>query len=130
VQKTIGTAVFTTQYQYNAGGQVTQITYPSNRVVQQNLDNIGLLNTVVSGGTTYASIPEPPTGYNAAPQLRTLTYGKGVTETLGYSAARQQMTSLGYTKGAQTLFSLQYYYQQDRRIVPRVQWPTTVRLPA
>jgi YD repeat-containing protein len=68
---------------------------------------------ISGGGTTYASIPEPPTGYNAALQLLTLNYGNGVTATFGYSPSRQQMTGPGYAKGAQTLFSLQYYYQQD-----------------
>jgi RHS repeat-associated protein len=112
-QKVIGTTTYPISYQYNTGGQLTQITYPSNRVVQQNVDNVGLLNTIVSGTTTYASIPEPPTGYNTAGQLLTFTYGNGVVANFGYSAARQQMTGLSYLKGTLTLFNLNYYYQKD-----------------
>jgi len=114
LQKTIGTTTFTTQYQYNTAGQNTQITYPSNRVIQQNVDNIGLPISLVSGATTYASVPEPPTGYNAAMQLLAFTYGNGVTSNFAYSPARQQMTSLSYTKGAQILFNLNYFYQNDQ----------------
>jgi RHS repeat-associated protein len=113
-QKVIGTTTFTISYKYNAGGQLTQITYPSGRVVQQNLDNVGLLNAILSGSTTYASIPEPPTGYNASGQLLTFTYGNGVVANVGYSAARQQMTSLSYTKGTQTWFSLNYGYMNGQ----------------
>ena len=111
--KAIGNTTYPILYQYNAGGQLTQITYPSGRVVHQNVDNVGLLNTIISGGTTYASIPEPPTGYNAAGQLLTFTYPNGVAASFGYSSTRQQMTSLSYVKGSVTLFSLNYYYQQD-----------------
>src|SRR5438876_2618842 len=85
IQKVIGTTTYPITYQYNPGGHLTQITYPSNRVVQQNVDNIGLLNTIVSGTTTYASIPESPTGYNAAGQILTFTYGNGVSANFGYS---------------------------------------------
>jgi RHS repeat-associated protein len=111
LQKTIGFTTFSIQYQYNAGGQVTQVTYPSSRVVNQNVDHIGLLNTIVSGATTYISIPEPPTGNNAAGQILTFNYGNGVAANFGYSSAtRDQLTSLSYTKGSQTLFSLNYGY--------------------
>ncbi|MGH9644472.1 MAG: RHS repeat domain-containing protein [Terriglobales bacterium] len=112
-QKVIGGTTYPTAYQYNAGGQLTRITYPSGRVVQQNVDNVGLLNSIVSGGTTYASIPEPPTGYNAAEQLLTFTYGNGVVAAFGYSPTSEQMTSLSYVKSGTTLFSLNYYYKDD-----------------
>jgi RHS repeat-associated protein len=112
--KAIGNTTYPTLYQYNAGGQLTQITYPSGRVVLQNVDNIGLLNAIVSGTTTYASVPEPPTGYNAAGQLLTFTYGNGVAANFSYSAARQQMTSLSYANSSQTLFSLNYGYMNGQ----------------
>lgn len=112
VQKTIGTTTFNLGYQYNAGGQITQITYPSGRIVQQNVDSIGRPQAIVSGGTTFVSIPSSG-GYNAAGQILTLSYGNGVTGNFAYSAPRQQMTSMNYIKGAQTYFSLQYYYQKD-----------------
>jgi RHS repeat-associated protein len=115
IQKTIGATTYPIQYGYNSGGQVTQITYPSGRVVQQNVDNIGLLNTIVSGTTTYASIPEPPSGYNPVGQLLTFAYGNGVVANMGYSSStRDQMTSLSYIKGTTTIFSLNYGYMNGQ----------------
>ena len=115
LQKTVGATTYPIQYQYNAGGQVTRITYPSGRQLQQNVDNIGLLNTIVSGTTTYASIPDPPAGYTAAGQLLTFNYGNGVVANFGYSlSTRDQMTSLSYAKGGTTLFSLNYGYQNGQ----------------
>jgi RHS repeat-associated protein len=113
-QKTISAVPFTTKYQYNAAGQVIQVTYPSNRVVQLNVDNIGLLNTIVSGGTSYVSIPEPPTGYDAAGHLLQFNYANGVVANFGYSATRNQITSLSYVKGTTTLFGLNYGYNRGQ----------------
>jgi len=112
IQKVIGTTTYPIKYQYNAGGQITQITYPSGRAVTQSVDSIGRLLTVASGSTNYASIPSS-NGYNAAGQILTFNYGNGVSANFSYSAVRQQMTNLSYAKGTQTLFSLNYYYQQD-----------------
>src|SRR5260370_20289049 len=115
IQKVGGGTNFMIKYPYNPGGQVTQVTYPSNRVVNQNVDNVGLLSTIVSGTTTYVSIPEPPTGYNAAEQILTFNYGNGVTANFGYSSAtRDQITSLSYAKGTQSLFSLNYGYMNGQ----------------
>jgi len=115
MQKMIGSTTFPIGYLYNSGGQVTQITYPSGRVVQENVDNVGLLNAIVSGSTNYASIPEPPAGYNAASQLLRFTYGNGVVATFGYSSSsRDQMISLSYVKGSTTLFSVNYGYMNSQ----------------
>src|SRR5262249_47769882 len=40
LQKVISGTTYTTSYQYDQAGQITQITYPSNRVVLQNTDAI------------------------------------------------------------------------------------------
>jgi len=90
---------------------MTQITYPSNRVVVQSVDAIGRLCAVgasgstCSTGTTYAT----GYGYNAAQQLTGFNYGNGVAATFGYSNDRLQLTSLNYQKGS-TLFGLTYSY--------------------
>jgi YD repeat-containing protein len=117
VQKTIGTTTFPIGYQYDPGGYLTQTTYPSGRVVQQSLDNIGRLQTVSSGSTNYVSVPSSG-GYNAAGQVLTFTYGNGVVANFSYSANRQQLQTLSYTSGANTLFSLSYYYQYDPNNCP------------
>lgn len=113
VQKTIGSSAYTMGYQYNAGGQVTRLTYPSGRAVQQAYDAVGRLLTVSDSTTTYASVPSP-NGYNSSAQLLTLNYGNGVVGNFAYSPTRLQLTALSYTKGMQTLFSLKYWYAQDQ----------------
>ena len=111
LQKVVGTTTYNIGYQYNPGGQVTQITYPSGRIVQQTPDNIGRLQTVASGGTNYVSVPSSG-GYNAAGQVLSMNYGNGVAASFGYSSStRDEMTSLSYTNGTNTLFNLNYYYQ-------------------
>jgi RHS repeat-associated protein len=112
LQKVIGTTTYNTQYAYNLAGELTQITYPSGRVVLQNLDTIGRLCSVgasgstCTAGTTYAS----GYGYNAAQQLTGFNYGNGIAASLGYSADRLQLTSLSYAKSGTTLFGLTYSY--------------------
>jgi len=108
VQKVISGTTYTLSYGYNLAGEMTSITYPSGRVVQQSYDNIGRLAAVTSGATNYAS----GFGYNTAGQVTGFNYGNGVAASFGYSAERLQLTSLSYVKGATTLLSLAYGYTQ------------------
>jgi YD repeat-containing protein len=105
VQKVVSGTTYTMGYGYQAG-ELTSITYPSGRAVNQNYDAIGRLAKVFDSANTYAS----NLGYNAASELTGLNYGNGVTATIGYSSDRLQLTSLAYTKGTSTLFSLGYGY--------------------
>src|SRR5262249_30048163 len=50
--KAIGSTNYTTNYSYNLGNELTQITYPSGRVVLQNVDAIGRLCSVGASGST------------------------------------------------------------------------------
>jgi RHS repeat-associated protein len=117
--KLIGTTTYTTGYGYNLANQLTSITYPSNRVVQQNVDTIGRLSSVVgtlnSVNTTYAS----GFGYTAAQQVTGFNYGNNVNAAYGYSADRLQLTCLDYSStnrngscvhDATTKFGLTYAY--------------------
>ncbi|MCI0627888.1 MAG: hypothetical protein L0387_40600 [Acidobacteria bacterium] len=106
VQKVISGTTYTTGYQYNLADELTHITYPSGRVVQQDYDPVGRLTTILSGATSYAST----FGYNPAGQVTGFIYGNGVTATYGYTPERLLLSSLGYTKPGQTLFSLSYGY--------------------
>jgi RHS repeat-associated protein len=97
VIRTIGTRTYTTAYnRYNQAGQVTQMTYPSARVLNVGHDSAGRLD----------SLYEPPPGgngvpinyltsvsYNVAGQVTDDVLGNGVTEQYGYDAARLQLTS-------------------------------------
>lgn len=116
VQKVIHSQTYTTGYAYNLAGELTSITYPSGRVVQQSFDAIGRLcevapQTAVCGDSSapYAS----GYAYSPALELTGLNYGNGVAASFGYSPDRLQLTSLSYTKGTNTLFSLSYSYAQN-----------------
>jgi RHS repeat-associated protein len=121
LQKVINGTTYTTSYQYNEAAELTQITYPSGRVVQQSVDPVGRLCAVgasgssCSSGTLYAS----GFGYNAASQATGFKYGNGIYASLGYSADRLQLTCLDYsttnrngscTHDSATKFGLSYIY--------------------
>ncbi len=105
-QKVISGTTYTTNYAYNLAGELTSITYPSGRVLQQTYDPIGRLTSIASGTTTYVN----QFNYNVAWQVTAFSYGNGVNTSFGYSADRLQLTSLSYIKGAQNLLSLGYGY--------------------
>lgn len=116
LQKVIGSITYTTAFQYNLAGAITQITYPSGRVVEQSFDALGRLcelAPVTSGCGTAANPYAKSFSYNPASQLIGLNYGNGVAAALTYSPDRLQLTSLKYTSGAQTLFGVNYWYKQD-----------------
>jgi len=121
LQKTIASTSYTLNYQYNFAGELTQITYPSNRVVVPNYDAIGRPCAVGASGSTcttgtlYASA----FGFNAAQQLTGLKYGNGIFASFGFSSDRFQLTCLDYsttnrngtcTHDATTTFGLSYSY--------------------
>ncbi len=118
--KVIGTQTFTIGYQYDAGGDVTQITYPSGRTVYQAYNNIGQLCQVspYASGCGGAGFWAGNFSYNAPGQLNGFTYGNGISAELGYWAPRGELTSLRYTSGAQTYFSLNYWYRQNAQSCP------------
>jgi RHS repeat-associated protein len=113
--KIVGTQTFTIGYQYNAGGDVTQITYPSGRKVYQAYNNIGQLCQVspYSSGCGGTGFWAGNLSYNAPGQLTEFSYGNGIAAQFGYWAPRGELTSLRYTSGAQTYFSLNYWYRQN-----------------
>ncbi len=112
LSKNVGGTAYITNYAYNLANEITQITYPSSRVVQQSFDAIGRLCAVgasgstCSTGTTYAS----GFNYNPAFQITGFSYGNGVTAAFGISPDRLQLASLAYTKSSSALFSLNYSY--------------------
>jgi RHS repeat-associated protein len=112
LQKIISGTTYTAQYAYNVGGELTSITYPSGRIVQQNIDSIGRLCSVGASGSTCTSGTTYATGYayNAAQQITGFNYGNGVAASLGYSPDRLQLSSLSYAKSGTTLFGLTYAY--------------------
>jgi RHS repeat-associated protein len=121
LQKVINGTTYTIGYSYNLASELTQITYPSGRVVQQSFDAIGRLCEIAPQTSACATATAPYAtayGYNPASQMMGFNYGNGVSAVFGYSADRLQMTSLNYAKGTQTLFGLNYFYHQDATNCP------------
>lgn len=103
---------YATGYGYNQASQLTQMTYPSTKVVKYGFDSRGRLNTVGEGslvGKYVSSI-----GYQPSQQVATIGLGNGLTENYGYSSDRLQLTSQNVKQGTNTLMSLSYNYIADK----------------
>jgi RHS repeat-associated protein len=111
--KTIGGVSYPLGYTYDFASDLTSITYPSGRVVQQTTDTLGRLQQITSSGVNYVS----NLAYNAASQPTGFTYGNGVQAAFAYNS-RMQLQSLDYTFNSQTLFGLNYYYKVDSTNCP------------
>jgi RHS repeat-associated protein len=104
---------FTIHYSYNFAGQLSSITYPSGRIVQQNHDAIGRINSVVSGSTTYMN----GLTFNAAGEAAALTLGNGVQGAFTYNN-RLQPATLRYFKTGTTTDILNLSYDYTSSIQP------------
>lgn len=122
LQKVINGTTFTTSYAYNIAGELTQITYPSGRIVQQSVDAIGRLCEVAPSSPTGCGSASNPYatgyGYNVASQVTGFKYGNGIYASLGFSPDRLQLNCLDYsttnritcTHDSTTKFGLGYSY--------------------
>ncbi len=118
--KTVSGTQYPFLYAYNLSGELTSLTYPSGRIVQENYDAIGRLCAVGGSGATCTTGTNYVSGfaYNTASQVTGFNYGNGVAAALTYSADRLQMQTLSYAKGATTLASLNYWYKTDATNCP------------
>lgn len=104
VVKVVNGSTYTIGYGYDGLGDLTQITYPSGRVVSQSYDAIGRLSALLNNGANLLSL----TSYNPAQQVTGVSYGNSIASgTLGYND-HLQLVSLAYTSGANTLLNLAY----------------------
>jgi RHS repeat-associated protein len=122
LQKVINSSTYTTTYAYNLAGQLTQLTYPSGRVVQQSVDAAGRLCEVAPSTTGCGTAASPfatGLGYSAAGQITGLKYGNGIYASFGFSSDRLQLNCLDYsttnrngncTHDGTTKFGLSYSY--------------------
>jgi RHS repeat-associated protein len=85
------TRTYTTSYSLNAGGQLTQLTYPSSLTIAVTHDTTGRVSGLQNTSTQVNYLGSVT--YNIAGQVTGDTLGNGVTEQFGYDAARMQMTS-------------------------------------
>jgi RHS repeat-associated protein len=119
--KIIGTTSYMFGYQYNAGNEVTQITYPSGRVLQQSYNAVGQVCEVATSTTGCGTSSSPFStayAYDASANITGLKFGNGVTATYSYSLNREQLSALSYANSSTTLFALNYLYQQSSTNCP------------
>jgi YD repeat-containing protein len=103
--RTIDGRSYTTSFQFDTANQVTQMTYPSNRVINIGHDNKGRVTSV---GSYLSSMI-----YDGIGRVAGTTLGNGVAEGFGYDPTRMQLTSQTATKNsgpANGLMNLIYGY--------------------
>src|SRR4029077_3212417 len=89
VQKVINLTTYITGYAYNQAGELTSITYPSGRVVQQSYDAVGRLCAIAQTSSACSSNTNPYAtgyGYDTAFDITGFNYANGVAAPFGYSA--------------------------------------------
>lgn len=120
LSKVINNQTFNLGYSYDAGGDLTQITYPSGRVVQQAYNGVGQLCEIApaASGCSDSTYYAGGFTYNAPGKLTGFTYGNGVTGTFYYSPDRTQLAYLAYAKGTSTYLNMQYSYQRSSSYAP------------
>jgi RHS repeat-associated protein len=105
VSRVINGTTYNIGYAYNSAGDLSNLTYPSNRVVSPGYDAVGRMTQISSGGTNYLS----GMTYNSAQLPTGFAYGNLVQASFGYND-HLQVASLSYTSGATTLLNLSYNY--------------------
>jgi RHS repeat-associated protein len=105
VGEAIAGATYTTQYSYNAAGDLSSITYPSGRVVANKYDDIGRFTEVDTNGASVYSVGS----YNAAGQILGMNYGNGMSGQYGYNS-RLQLAAIQYGNNAGSILDLTYGY--------------------
>jgi len=104
---------YPTAYQYNLSGAVTSETYPSGRVMTQNLDQDGVLESLwgQKANQTSTKLYLDQISYNSAGNIEKMRLGNGRWETAQYNN-RQQIVQigLGYSNNDKSLLKLDYSY--------------------
>ena len=106
------TGTFTTGYAYDRKGNLTQVTYPSGRVVDYNYATGGgccnsRLDSVVDK-TTDTNVVHTRT-YQAFGGMLTQTLGNGATQSFSYNS-RLQLTGITAAAGGHTVMDFSYGY--------------------
>ena len=100
--------LFTTNYSYDVGGRLRQITYPSGRVVTRNYqtstDRLNTLTDWPTNATLVSGVQDNPAGF-----VTSRTLGGGLVEGHGFNV-RNQLTGITASYGANTLLNVNYGY--------------------
>ncbi|MEW6131237.1 MAG: RHS repeat-associated core domain-containing protein, partial [Acidobacteriota bacterium] len=108
VTATIGAKTYSTSFTMNEIGQLTQLTYPSTRILNTSYDAYGRPLSIInnSDSTNYLS----SVSYSGAGQVSGWTLGSNINESFGYDSNRLQLTSQTVTQNGFTRLSLTYSY--------------------
>lgn len=108
--QSLGSYVYNLAYKYNIGGQLTQETYPSGRVVNFGYDDASRLSNVNGGqGHVYADAFT----YAGHGGVASFTMGNGATVNLGYGTnGRLQLSDVTLVKNGTTLQKYECKYGQ------------------
>ena len=102
---------YTTNYAYDAAGNVLQITYPSGRIVSYTRDSVGHITQVTTQANSSAPVANVVTGatYNPFGPLLGFTFGNSVVLSRSYDQD-YELSTLQSTLGTTTIQNLSYGY--------------------
>ncbi|MFT3673511.1 MAG: RHS repeat-associated core domain-containing protein [Aestuariivirga sp.] len=110
--RVIGGQTYITSYQYNAAGRVSQITYPSGRIVIVGRNSVGQVTSVTTKQNSGATAVDVATSLTWKPQsdlLASLTHGNGLVTTASYDQD-YRISQLQLKDGATLISGYAYAY--------------------
>ena len=117
-KRTIAGMVYSTAYVYNRSGHVTQVTYPSGRIVGYARNLLGQVASVTTRQTSALAAVNVATGIAYKPMstlVSSITHGNGLVTTAGYDLD-YRLTSLLVANGATNIASLGYSYGDNMNL--------------
>ena len=111
-KRVIATKTYTTSYLYDAAGHVSQITYPSGRVVIYARNTLGQVTGVTTKQTSASAAVNVATGITYAPMsnlMTGVTHGNGLVTTATYDQD-YRLSGLNVKNGAAFVSNLAYAY--------------------
>ena len=110
--RVIGSQTYTTAYAYDAADHLTEITYPSGRIVTYARNRLGQVSGVTTkqnSGSSAVNVATSVTWKPMSDLLGGMTHGNGLATTAGYDLD-YRLTSLLLQDGATNISSLSYTY--------------------
>jgi RHS repeat-associated protein len=110
--RVIGARSYTTAYAYDAADHLTQITYPSGRIVTYARNSLGQVASVTTQQTALAANQNVATGVAWKPMsdlMASMAHGNGIATTAAYDLD-YRLASLMVQDGATNISSLAYAY--------------------
>jgi RHS repeat-associated protein len=112
----VGAQSYITSYAYDLANHVTQVTYPSGRIVNYTRDTMGRISGVTTQANSLATPVTVASGASYEPfgPLTSLTYGNGLALSIQYDQDYQPQTRL--VSGTATVQDLNYGFDSDGNI--------------